>query len=104
MTQILYYNKLFTDSQTSHHLLYCERESNLREFYWESDCDQSQNLNYLSVSEKVTMTTTQIFSESLLSHWQKNFVSKNEIDVWKKMSFCIKCEVISHWTNECMTE
>ena len=104
MTQILYYDNVFTEQQTSYHLLYCRRENNSWEFYQESDCDQSWNSNYLSVSEKVTTTTTQMFSESSLSHWHKDFITKNEIDVWRKMSLCIKCEVISHWTNECMTE
>ena len=108
-TQTLYYNKFYYDKssaeqQTSHHLLYCRRENNLQEFYWESDCDQSWNLNYLSVSEKVTTTTTQMFSESSLSHQHKDFITKNEIDVQRKVSLCIKCEVISHWMNECMTE
>ena len=109
MTQILYYDKSYYDKssaeqQTSCHLLYCRRENNLRELYQESDCDQSQNLNYLSVSEKVTTTTTQMFSESSLSHWHKDFITKNEIDVWRKMSLYIKCEVTDHWTNECTTE
>ena len=99
-----YYDKSFTEQQTSYHLLYCEKENNLWEFYQESDCDQSWNLNYLSVSEKVTTTTTQMFSESSLSHQHKDFITKNKIDVWKKVSLCIKCEVISHWTNECITE
>ena len=108
-TQTLYYNKSyydksFTEQQTSHYLLYHRRENNLWEFYQESDCDQSWNLNYLSVSEKVTTTTTQMFSESSLSHWHKDFITKNEIDVWRKTNLYIKCEVISHWTNECMTE
>ena len=53
-----YYDKSSAEQQTSCHLLYCRRENNLRELYQESDCDQSQNLNYLSVSEKVTTTTT----------------------------------------------
>ena len=53
-----YYDKLSSEQQTSHYLSYYRRENNLREFYWESDCDQSWNLNYLSVSEKVTTTTT----------------------------------------------
>ena len=108
-TQMLYYNKSyydksFTEQQTSHYLLYHRRENNLWEFYQESDCDQSWNLNYLSVSEKVTTTTTQMFSESSLSHWHKDFITKDEIDVWKKVSLYIKCEVTDHWTNECMTE
>ena len=106
---MLYYNKSYYDKssaeqQTSHYLLYCRRRNNLWEFYQESDCDQSWNLNYLSVSERVTTITTQIFSESSLSHQHKDFIIKNEIDVWRKVSLYIKCEVISHWTNECMTE
>ena len=99
-----YYDKSFTEQQTSHHLLYCRRRNNSQEFYWESDCDQSWNLNYLSVSEKVTITTTQMFSESSLSHWHKDFIIKNEIDVWREADLCIKCEVISYWTNEYMTK
>ena len=63
MTQTLYYNKFyydkfFTEQQTSHHLLYHKRENNSQKFYQESDCDQSQDSNYLSVSEKVITTTT----------------------------------------------
>ena len=109
MTQISYYDKFYYDKssaeqQTSHHLLYHRKRNNLWEFYQESDCDQSWNLNYLSVSEKVTTTTTQMFSESSLSHWHKDFITKNEIDVWRKMSLYIKCEVISHWTNEYITK
>ena len=50
------------------------------------------------------MTTTQMFSESWLSHWHKDFITKNEIDAWRKADLCIKCEVISHWMNEYMTE
>ena len=99
-----YYDKSFTEQQTSHHLLYCRRKNNLWEFYWESDCDQSWNLNYLSVSEKVTTTTTQMFSESSLLYWHKDFITKNEIDAWRKTDLYIKCEVISHWINKCMTE
>ena len=108
-TQMLYYNKFYYDKfsaeqQTSHHLLYYRTENNLWEFYQESDCDQSWNLNYLSVSEKVTTTTTQMFSESSLSHQHKDFITKNEIDAQRKVSLCIKCEVISHWINKCTTE
>ena len=108
-TQTLYYNKSyydksFTEQQTSHHLLYHRKRNNLWEFYWESDCDQSWNLNYLSVSEKVTTTTTQTSSESSLSHQHKDFITKNEIDVQRKTDLCIKCKVISHWTNKCTTE
>ena len=99
-----YYDKSFTEQQTSHYLLYHRRENNLWEFYQESDCDQSWNLNYLSVSEKVTTTITQMFSESSLSHWHKDFITKNEIDVWRKTDLYIKCEVTDHWMNECMTE
>ena len=99
-----YYDKFFTEQQTSHYLLYHRRENNLWEFYQESDCDQSWNLNYLSVSEKVTTTTTQMFSESSLSHWHKDFITKDEIDVQRKADLCIKCEVTDYWTNECMTE
>ena len=98
------YDKFFSKQQTLCHLLYCSRENNSREFYWESNCDQSWNLNYLSVSEKVTMITTQMFSESSPLHQHKDFITKNEIDVWRKMSLYIKCEVTDHWTNECTTE
>ena len=80
MTWMLYYDKLFTDQQSSHHLFYCDRENNLREFHYRDDCDQSRNLNYLSVSEKMTITTTQTFSESSSAHWGKNFILKTEID------------------------
>ena len=45
-----------------------------------------------------------MFSESSLSHQHKDFVTKNEIDVWRKADLYIKCEVTDHWTNECMTE
>ena len=109
ITQILYYNKSYYDKssaeqQTLHHLLYHEKKNNSWEFYQESDCDQSWNLNYLSVSEKVITTTTQMFSESSLSHQHKDFITKNEIDAQRKVSLYIKYEVISHWTNEYTTE
>ena len=52
----------------------------------------------------MTTTTTQTFSESSLSHWHKDFITKDEIDVWRKADLYIKCEVTDHWTNECTTE
>ena len=102
--QILYYDKLFTDQQSSYHLFYCDRENNLREFHHRDNCDQSRNSNYLSISEKVTMMMTQTFSESSSAHWNKNFVSKAEIDTQKAVDLCLKCEVISYWINKCSTD
>ena len=104
MTQTLYYDKSFIDQQSSYHLLYHDRENNLREFYCRDNCDQSRNSNYLSVLEKVTTITTQTSSESSLVHWDKNFISKAEIDAWKAADLCLKCRVTDHWTNKCLTD
>ena len=54
--------------------------------------------------KKVTIITTKIFSESSLLHQHKNFITKNKIDVWRKISLYIKCEVTDYWMNECITE
>ena len=102
--QTLYYDKLFTDQQSFHHLLYCDRENNLREFYCRDNCDQSRNSNYLSVSEKVITMMTQTFSKSSLAHWDKDFILKAEIDAQKAAELCLKCEVTDHWTNEYSTD
>ena len=37
-----------------------------------------------------------MFSESSLSHWQKNFVLKTEIDAQKTADLCIKYEDTDH--------